>query len=57
MIYTAAALLILLLIAVHRINFLDGLGGYGSNIGWYWPWTPIVQVSFFGIIFCVLASA
>lgn len=57
MILIAASLLVLLLVAVHRINFLDGGEDYGSNIGWYWPWTPIVQVSFFGIIFCVLASA
>ncbi len=31
---------------------LDGDDGYGSNRGWYWPWTPIIQVSFVGMIFC-----
>jgi hypothetical protein len=56
MIYAAVAMLVLLLISVHRINFLDGGEDYGSNIGWYWPWTPIVQVCFFGIIFCVLGA-
>lgn len=43
--------------AVLRVQHLDGLGGYGSNIGWHWPWTPVIQFSFFGVIFCVLASA
>jgi hypothetical protein len=56
MIYVAGLLLVLLLIAVHRINSLDGGRDYGSDIGWYWPWTPTVQVCFFGFIACVLMA-
>lgn len=57
MIWTALILTVLLLVAVHRVKHLDGGEDYGSNIGWYWPWTPIIQGCFAGIIFCVLASA
>lgn len=63
MIWIAAALFVLMMFAVNRTDHLDVETGrrdcldYGSNRGWYWPWTPIIQVSFFGIIFCVLASA
>lgn len=63
LIWIAAALLFLLLFAIHRTDrldvekgFRDGNDGYGSNRGWHWPWTPIIQVSFFGIIFCVIGS-
>lgn len=56
MISLGIALTLLLLFAAHRITFLDmktGLRdatGYGSNIGWHWPWTPIIQVCFFGAL-------
>ncbi len=30
----------------------DGDDGYGSNRGSYWPWTPIIQASFVGVIVC-----
>lgn len=53
----SALFLITLLVAAARVQHLDGLGGYGSNIGWYWPWTPAIQVSFFGVIFCALVQA
>jgi hypothetical protein len=26
---------------------------YGSNRGWHWPWTPIIQACFVGIIACI----
>lgn len=61
MIWIAAALFIILMAAVHRVEHLDvttghreGNDGYGSNRGWYWPWTPIIQVSFFGVIYCIV---
>ena len=61
MLWTAAALFILLMFAVHRVEYLDvatgrrdGNDDYGSNRGWYWPWTPIIQVCFFGMIFCII---
>jgi hypothetical protein len=57
MIWLAAMLFVALMIAVHRINALDGGEDYGSNIGFYWPWTPIAQFCFFGFIFCILGAA
>lgn len=64
MIWIALALLLLLMVAVHRVEYLDvatsrrdGNDGYGSNRGWHWPWTPIIQISFFGMIFCVIYGA
>lgn len=61
MIWLAAALFVLLMIAVHRVANLDvatgrrdGNDGYGSNSGWYWPWTPIIQVCFVGMIVCLI---
>lgn len=63
LIWVAAVLLILMLVAVHRTDRLDvskglrdGDDGYGSNRGWHWPWTPIIQICFVGIIVCVLGS-
>jgi hypothetical protein len=63
MIWIAAALFLLMMFAVHRTEKLDvetgrrdGNDGYGSNRGWYWPWTPIIQVCFFGIIFCIVGG-
>lgn len=26
---------------------------YGSNRGWHWPWTPLAQIGFVGIIVCL----
>lgn len=59
----AAALLILLLVAIYRTDQLDvekglrdGNDGYGSNRGWHWPWTPIIQVCFVGILACIAGS-
>lgn len=64
MILIAAALVLLLMAALHRIEYLDvatdrrdGDGGYGSNRGWYWPWTPVIQVCFFGIVYCIIYGA
>ncbi len=60
MIWIAAFLFALLMVAVYRVDHLDvqqglrdGNDGYGSNRGWHWPWTPIIQVCFFGMIFCL----
>ena len=64
MIWIAAAMFILLMFSVHRTDVLDvklgmrdGNDGYGSNRGWHWPWTPIIQICFFGIVFCILGAA
>jgi hypothetical protein len=61
MIWIAAALFILLMAALHRVEHLDVTTGrrdggntYGSNRGWYWPWTPVIQVCFFGMIYCII---
>lgn len=61
MLWTAAALFLLLMVAVHRVEYLDvatgqrdGNDGYGSNRGWHWPWTPIIQICFFGMIYCII---
>jgi hypothetical protein len=59
MMWAAAFLFVLLMVAIHRADYLDvqlGLrdGDYGSNHGWHWPWTPIIQVSFFGMIYCII---
>lgn len=61
MMWTAAALFLILIIAVHRVEHIDvatgrrdGNDGYGSNRGWYWPWTPIIQVSFVSFIICFI---
>lgn len=32
-------------------------GDYGSNIGYVWPWSPLAQISFVGIIACLVAAA
>lgn len=61
MIWLSAAVFLFFLCsyAVGRTDHLDvetgrrdGNDGYGSNRGWYWPWTPIIQISFVGIIVC-----
>lgn len=63
MIWAATVLFFLLMFAVTRVDWLDvetgarDSFGYGSNRGWHWPWTPLIQVCFFGVIFCVLKSA
>lgn len=64
MIWLSAALFILCMVGVHRVEHLDvatgqrdGDDGYGSNRGWYWPWTPIIQVSFVGMIVCLIYGA
>lgn len=61
MIWLSATFFGLCMIGVHRVTGLDvGCGNrdgdYGSNIGWHWPWTPIVQVSFAGCIICFLRA-
>lgn len=58
----AAGLLVLMMYAIHRNTHLDVETGrrdsmslrddYGSNRGYYWPWTPIIQVCFFGMLIC-----
>ncbi len=50
----AALFFVVLIAAVHRVDALDGLGGYGSNHRWHWPWTPMIQVSFGGLIWSIL---
>jgi len=63
MMLVAFALFVLMHIAVYRSDRLDvatgrrdGNDGYGSNRGWYWPWTPIIQVCFVGILLCILGA-
>lgn len=63
MLWLAGILFIILMVAVMRVESLDvetglreGDDGYGSNRGWYWPWTPIIQICVIGI-FCCLFSA
>lgn len=50
----AAVLFVILIAAVMRADHLDGLGGYGSNRRWHWPWTPIIQICFVGFIWSML---
>lgn len=64
MIWIAAILFVLLMVAVVRVDSLDvetgrrdGNDGYGSNRGWCWPWTPIIQVCFVGMIVCLIYGA
>lgn len=59
MIWLSGVFFVLCMVAVGRGNSLDVEcgnrdGDYGSNIGWHWPWTPIIQVSFFGCIVCFI---
>ncbi len=59
MIWLAAVLFVLLWYSVNRVNHLDVEtgrrdGDYGSNYGWYWPWTPLIQVCFVGIIIIII---
>jgi hypothetical protein len=63
LLWLAAGLFVLLMVAVHRVDYLDvdqglrdGNDGHGWNRGWHWPWTPIIQICFVGIIICVLGS-
>ncbi len=57
--WLALALFVLMMFSVDRTDHLDVETGrrdsldYGSNRGWYWPWTPIIQVCFVGIIACL----
>lgn len=62
MIYIAAILFIVMIYAANRNDHLDVETGrrdsldYGSNRGWYWPWTPLIQVCFAGILLCIFGS-
>lgn len=61
---TAAGLFGLMMYAIERNKHLDVETGrrdsmslrddYGSNRGYYWPWSPIIQVCFIGILVCLL---
>lgn len=57
-------LFVLLMFAVIRCDRLDvetgrrdGNDGYGSNRGFYWPWTPIIWLCVIGITLCLMYGA
>jgi len=33
-------------VATGRREAMALIDDYGSNRGWYWPWTPLVQIGF-----------
>lgn len=59
---TSIVLFALMMYSVRRTDHLDVSTerrdslDYGSDHGWYWPWTPIIQLCFVGIMLCVIAS-
>jgi len=58
----AGLLFVLMMYAVNRTDHLDVETGrrdsldYGSNRGWYWPWTTIIQISFIVILMCLFGA-
>lgn len=52
----SAVMFVILIGAVMRTDYLDGLGGYGSNRCWHRPWTPIIQACFVGLLWVILSG-
>ena len=41
-------------VAIGRRDRMALLDDYGSNRGWHWPWTPLVQIGFVSTIGCLI---
>jgi hypothetical protein len=58
----ALVLFCVAMFAVNRCDHLDVETGrrddldYGSNRGWYWPWSPLTLICFIGILACLFLA-
>jgi len=62
MIWIVGPLFVVLMFAVVRCDRLDvetgrrDGSGYGSNRGWYWPWSYIIWACAIGILVCMVSA-